>query len=108
MVPECHQSEYVDVNHIPGIINPSDIFTKEMKDTMHFRNLQDSMMVSIQAFLKYSHNFSTHIIAANKLLSYYSTLLEHIVSDSLELKTGVPEHVVPIIIELQLGVRQTV
>ena len=33
MILECHQSKYVDVEHIPGIINPSDIFTKEMKDT---------------------------------------------------------------------------
>ena len=28
MVHECHQSKDVDVDHIPGIINPSDIFTK--------------------------------------------------------------------------------
>ena len=28
MVRECHQSKYVDIDAIPGIINPSDIFTK--------------------------------------------------------------------------------
>ena len=28
MVFECHHSKDVDVDHIPGIINPSDIFTK--------------------------------------------------------------------------------
>ena len=63
MVYECHQSKDVDVNHIPGIINPSNIFTKEMKDNTHFRNIRDSMMVVLQAFLKYSHNVPSHIIS---------------------------------------------
>ena len=98
MVRECYQSKDVDVDHIPGIINPSNIFTKEMKDNAQFRNLRDSMMVSLQAFLKYSHNFPTHIIPANKILNYYSI---HIVADSLV----VPEHVIPTILELQSGVR---
>ena len=66
------------------------------------------MMVSFQEFLKYIHNILTHIISANKRLPYYSIRSEHIVPDSLELKTGVPEHVVPNILELQSGVRQTV
>ena len=108
MVQECHQSKNVEVEHIPGIINPSDIFTKEMKDNTHFRNIRDSMMVSLQGFLKYSHNVPTHIISANKILPYYSIRSEHIVPYSLELKTGIPEHVVPNILELQSGVRQTV
>ena len=108
MVRECHQLKDVDVNHIPGIINLSDIFTKEIKDNTHFRNLRDFIMVSLQAFLKYSHNVPTHIISANKLLPYYSIQSERIVSDSLKLKTGVPEHVVLTIIELQSWVRQTV
>ena len=63
---ECHQSKDVDVEHIPGIINLSDIFTKKMKDNTHFRNLRDSMMVSLQAFLKYNQNVPTHIISAKK------------------------------------------
>ena len=100
MVHECHQSKDVDFDHIPGIINPSNIFTKEMKDNKHFRNIRDSIMVSLQAFLKYSHNMPIHIISANKLLPYYSIRSENIVSDSLELKKGVPEHVVPNILEL--------
>ena len=66
------------------------------------------MMVSLQEFLKYNHNVPTQIISANKILPYYSIQLEHIVPDTLELKTGVPEHVVPKILELQLGFRQTV
>ena len=108
MVQEYHQSKYVDVDHIPGIINPSDIFTKEIKDNTNFINLRDSMMVSLQAFLKYIHNVPTHIISANKILPYYSMRSEHIVPDSLELKAGVPEYVVPNILEPQSGVRQTV
>ena len=66
MVSECHQSEDVDVKHIPGIINPSDIFKKYMKDNTHFRNIRDSMMVSLQAFLEYSHNVPSHMIFPEK------------------------------------------
>ena len=100
MVRECHQSKDVDVDHIPGIINPSEKFTKEMKYNTHFRNLRDSMMFSLQEFLEYNHNVPTHIISDNKILPYYSIQSEHIVPESLELKTGVPEHVVPNIVEL--------
>ena len=105
MVHECHQSKDINVDHITGIINLSDIFMKEMKDNTHFRNLRDSIMVSLQAFLKYSHNFCTRIIYDNKILTYYSILSEYIVPDSLELKIGVLEHVITNILELQLRVR---
>ena len=108
MVHECYQSKDVDMEHIPCIINSIGVFTKEMKDNTHFRNLRDSMMVSLQAFLKYSHNITSHIISSGKLLPYYSIRLERIVPDSLELKSRVPEHIVPNIMELQSGVRQTV
>ena len=83
MVRECHQSKDVEVEHIPGIINPSDIFTKEMKDNTHFRNIRDSMMVSIQAFLKYNHNVPKYITSANKILPYYSIRSKHRVPESL-------------------------
>ena len=66
MVQECHQSKDVYVEHIPSIINPSDIFTKEMKDNTHFINIRYSMMVSLQAFLKHIHNVPTHNIYAKK------------------------------------------
>ena len=108
MVQECHQSKDVEVKHIPGIINPSKTFTKEVKDNTHFRNIIDSMMVSLQSFLKYSHNVPTHTISGNKILPYYSIRSEDIVPDSLELKTCVPEYVVTNILKLQLGVRKTV
>ena len=90
MVRECHQSKDVEVKHIPGIINPSNIFTKKIKDNTHFRNLKDYMMVSLQAFLKHSHNIPSLIISADKLLPYYSIRSEHIVPDSLELKLRIP------------------
>ena len=98
MVRECYQSKDVDVNNIPGTTNPSEIFLKEMKDNTHFRNIRDSMMVSLQSFLKYIHNVSIHIISTTKILPYYSICSEHIVPEIIELKIGVSEHVVPTII----------
>ena len=97
---KCQQSKDVNVNHIPGIIKPSDIFTKEIKRNTHFRNLSDSMMVYLQDFLKYSHKTPSQIISSEKLLHYYSIRSEQIVTDSLELKQGVPEHVIPTILEI--------
>ena len=44
------QAKKVDLCHIPGIINPSDIFTKEMRDGAHFRTLRDSFMMSAEKF----------------------------------------------------------
>ena len=78
-----------------------------MKDNTHFINIRDSMMVSLQAFLKYIHNISTHNISAKKIPPYYSIRSEHIVPDNLELKTGIPEHIVPNILELRSGDRKT-
>ena len=93
MVRECYQSKDVDVEHIPGIINRSDIFTKVMKDNTHFRNLRDSMMVSLQVFLKYNHNVPIDIIYTNKILPYYSIRPKKIVPESLELKSGIRQTV---------------
>ena len=44
IVCECHQSKDVNLEHIPGIINPRDIFTNNMKDNTNFINIIDSMM----------------------------------------------------------------
>ena len=76
-----------------------------MKDNTLFRNLRDSMMLYLHVFLKCNHNVPTHIIYAYKILPYYFIRSEHIVSESLDLKTGVPEHVIPNILELQSDVR---
>ena len=43
------------VLHIPGIINPSDLFTKEIKDAAHYRRLRDTMMVSLSNFMTHGH-----------------------------------------------------
>jgi len=61
MVREAHhQAKRVNVAHIPGVINSSDIFTKEIKDAAHFRRLRDSMMVSLSNFHKHGHNVPEH------------------------------------------------
>ena len=44
------QAKEVDIYHIPGAINPSDIFTKEMRDAAHFRTLRDSFIMSAEKF----------------------------------------------------------
>ena len=44
------QAKEVDLYHIPGDINPSDIFTKEIRDGAHFRTLRDSFMMSAEKF----------------------------------------------------------
>ena len=93
MIRECYQSKDVDVEHIPGIIDPIYIFAKEMKDNTHFKNIRDSMMVSLQEFLRYNHNVPTHIISANKILPYYSIRSKHRVPESLELKSGIRQAV---------------
>ena len=77
MVRECHLLKDVEVKHIPGIINPSGILTKEMKDNTHFRNLRDSMMVSLQEFLKYSHNVPINIIYAKFFSLLFYTVGTH-------------------------------
>ena len=89
MVRNFHQSKEVDIEHIPGIINSSNIFMKKMKDNTHFINLRYSMMVSLQEFLKYNHNVPTDISPASKILPYYSIRSKHKVPDSLELKSGI-------------------
>ena len=71
MVREAHQAKRVNVAHIPGVINSSDIFTKEIKDAAHFRRLRDSMMVSLSNFHKHGHNVPEHW-SDKTSLPYYS------------------------------------
>ena len=73
-VRETQHAGRILVSHIPGIINPSNIFTKEMKDATHFRRLRDSMRCSKQAFFKHHHNVPSHITASEKILPYYSLM----------------------------------
>ena len=51
-VREWVQDKTLKVYHVKGTCNPSDIFTKEMKDGAHFRRLRDSFMSRSSSFLK--------------------------------------------------------
>ena len=51
---ECVQDKILKVLHVMGKCNPSDIFTKEMKDGAHFRRLRDLFMSPASAFLQKS------------------------------------------------------
>ncbi len=42
----------LSIHHIPGVINCSDIFTKELKDASHFCLLRDSFMMDKTKFLR--------------------------------------------------------
>ena len=44
-VRDSVQGKDVTMHHIQGAINPSDIFTNEMRDSLHFRTLRDSFMM---------------------------------------------------------------
>ncbi|KAL7547160.1 hypothetical protein ACHAWF_010478, partial [Thalassiosira exigua] len=69
-VDEVHASGDAAVTHIPGEINSSDIFTKEIKDAAHFRRLCDSFMVSRGNFLRFSHTVPPE--AGDKTAFFYS------------------------------------
>jgi len=53
-VREWVQDASLKVLHVPGRINPADIFTKEMRDGAHFRRLRDSFMCPLSEFLQQS------------------------------------------------------
>jgi hypothetical protein len=59
-VRELHQNGTTKVTHIPGIINASDLFTKELKDAAHFRRCRDSFMVSKANFERCGHVMPSH------------------------------------------------
>jgi hypothetical protein len=72
-VREQHQNKTVKVTHIPGVINSSDLFTKEIKDAAHFRRCRDSFMVSKANFMKYGRCVPSHLTAKEDL-PYYSIM----------------------------------
>ena len=71
---EVHHSGSATITQIPGVINPSNIFTKEMCNTTHFRHLRDSMMVSKSIFLENNHTVP-HIVSLDYIFPYYSPCL---------------------------------
>ena len=60
MIREVVQEGVATIRHIPGLINSSGLFTKEIKCCAHFRRLRDSMMVTKGNFLKHDHNIPSH------------------------------------------------
>jgi hypothetical protein len=61
---EWVQDKTLQVEHVSRKINPADIFTKEMRDGMHFRRLRDSFISRLSTFLNNSilvvHHASQH------------------------------------------------
>ena len=53
-VQEWIQSKLLTVKHVSGKLNPSDTFTKEMRDGMHFQRLWDSSMSRLSDFVNAS------------------------------------------------------
>eukprot|EP00804_Cyclotella_cryptica_P027547 CCRYP_007491-RF/>CCRYP_007491-RF protein AED:0.58 eAED:0.47 QI:0/-1/0/1/-1/0/1/0/173 len=70
-VREAHHDKIVQITHIPGLINASDLFTKELKDSAHFRRCRDSMMVSRSNFVRHHHCVPAHMASPHNL-PYYS------------------------------------
>jgi hypothetical protein len=70
-VREAHHAKIVHITHIPGVINASDLFTKELKDAAHFRRCRDSMMVSRSNFFAHQHCVPEHM-SSRQNLPYYS------------------------------------
>jgi hypothetical protein len=82
------QSKLLTVKHVSGKLNPSDIFTKDMCDSMHFRRLWDSFMSHLSNFVNASllavHHgrqsalssipADAHAVLAAGPLSYFSAL----------------------------------
>ncbi len=54
LVREWVQDWLIKVAHVAGKLNPTDVFTKEMKDGAQFHYLRKSFMCSAQAFLQSS------------------------------------------------------
>ena len=77
-VRELQQSARCHIRHIPGSINPCDIFTKEIRDGPHFRSLRDCMMVSKSVFTKYHQPVPTKFSAKRTLNN--SFIILHILS----------------------------
>jgi len=72
-VPGVHTEKSPCITHIPGIINASNIFTKEIKDAAHYPCLRDTMIASRANFLRFSHTVPVHL-TEKSVLAYYSIM----------------------------------
>ena len=61
MIRETVHDKEATIFHIPGVINGSDLFTKEIRDQAHFCACRDSMMVSKANFLTHHHSVPAHL-----------------------------------------------
>ena len=61
-VREAQADEKIFVTHIPGVINSSNIFTKEMKDAAHYCQLRNTITVSRTNFMRFHHTVPSHLI----------------------------------------------
>jgi hypothetical protein len=75
-VRENVQNKTIKIKHIPGKINASDLFTKELKDDAHFRRCRDTFMVSKANFLKHGHCMPAHLTDRQDLPFYSFSALE--------------------------------
>jgi hypothetical protein len=50
-IREWVQDKTLDIVHVAGKVNPTNIFTKEMKDGAHFCHLRDSVMLRLSDFV---------------------------------------------------------
>ena len=61
-VREQVQATFIDVNHIEGRLNPSDIFTKEDRDVSHFTACTDVLLSDPPS----SHKLHNHSLIKNE------------------------------------------
>ena len=98
-VREAHQGGIVQIKHIPGIINSSDLFTKEIKDDAHFRRCRDTFMVSKSNFLAHGHCMPSHMTSRDHV-PYYN-MHSHLSPEAYAKKRAPPLSL------LQLGLSPT-
>jgi hypothetical protein len=66
------QDKTLSVKHVAGKTNPTNIFTKEMRDGAHFRRLQDSFMSWLSDFVSDSLLESHHVCQRSSNLVAHS------------------------------------
>ena len=63
-VRDSVRAKEIAVFHVSGEVNPSDIHTKEMRDTPRYCRLRDSFMMSAERFATFVGASSTWIPAS--------------------------------------------
>jgi hypothetical protein len=78
-IREWVQDKTLNVVHVAGKVNPTNIFTKEMTDVAHFRRLRDSFMIHLSDFMNgsllhlyHAHQQSPQVTPAAALVSIAS------------------------------------